>query len=185
MSMAAAAAMETSVSLLSTAEAATTTAMVTSMEMHDMDMSSSQNMPSMTMTFFESLTTPLLWSSWRPSTPLTYSATCLTLIALSALGRVLIAFKPLFEETSWRRRKPTHHDDLEADLAAHDQAHGDTGSSGGCREAEKDDYGYEYLPLNIQPMVMVAKSKAKGTTMLSRTVRATYEMVTVGVGYLL
>ncbi|KAF9884476.1 hypothetical protein FE257_001737 [Aspergillus nanangensis] len=68
----------------------------------DMDMSSSSSSSSdssmsMTMIFFNAHNTPLYSTQWTPSSTGSYAGTCIFLIILSIIGRLLVAFKALME----------------------------------------------------------------------------------------
>ncbi|KAJ5613619.1 hypothetical protein N7528_007273 [Penicillium herquei] len=88
-------------------ETATTTAMsmaTTTSSSMDMDMSSdsmTMSMSEMSMTFFTSFKTPLFSADWTPKSKGTYAGTCIFLIALSVILRVLIALRPVLESRLW------------------------------------------------------------------------------------
>ncbi|KAI9716768.1 MAG: hypothetical protein M1812_005108 [Candelaria pacifica] len=65
-----------------------------------MDMSSSSAMP-MTMVFTTSTTTPLFSLAWTPATTGQYAGTCVFLISLAVVYRLLFAAKYLLEQR-WR-----------------------------------------------------------------------------------
>jgi len=52
-------------------------------------------MSAMSMTFFHSAGTPLFWDWWKPSGPAQYAATCVFLIVLAAVTRILFAVRPV------------------------------------------------------------------------------------------
>ncbi|KAJ5918349.1 hypothetical protein N7454_010724 [Penicillium verhagenii] len=83
---------------------ATTTAMSmatsTSSSM-DMDSSMSMSMSDMSMTFFTSFKTPLYADDWTPTSKGTYAGTCIFLIVLAIILRVLIAVRPVLEGRLW------------------------------------------------------------------------------------
>lgn len=58
-------------------------------------------MSEMAMTFFTSFKTPLYSDSWTPTSKGTYAGTCIFLIALSVILRVLIALRPILESRLW------------------------------------------------------------------------------------
>lgn len=67
-----------------------------------MDMSSStemMGMDAMAMTFFTSTTTPLFSPSWVPQSAGQYAGTCIFLIALAAIFRMLLALRPVLLRT--------------------------------------------------------------------------------------
>src|SRR5436190_971977 len=75
------------------------------MDMTGHDMSGARNdtkmdMSMMSMTFFTSLTTPIYSSTWRPTSQGSYAGTCLFLIFLAALLRVLLALQG-YQERKW------------------------------------------------------------------------------------
>ncbi|KAJ5999028.1 hypothetical protein N7451_006838 [Penicillium sp. IBT 35674x] len=83
---------------------ATTTAMsmaTTSSSSMDMDSSMTMSMSEMSMTFFTSFKTPLYSEDWTPTSKGTYAGTCIFLIALAVILRVLIAVRPVLEGRLW------------------------------------------------------------------------------------
>ncbi|KAL8403424.1 hypothetical protein RB594_008616 [Gaeumannomyces avenae] len=66
-------------------------------------------MSAMSMTFFHSASTPLFWDWWKPSGPQQYAATCVFLIALAAVTRVLFAVRPLLHARAASRGAPDGH----------------------------------------------------------------------------
>ncbi|KAH6631600.1 Ctr copper transporter family-domain-containing protein [Chaetomium tenue] len=54
-------------------------------------------MSTMAMTFFPSTTTPLFWDWWTPRSTAAYAATCVFLICLAAVTRVLVAVRPVLD----------------------------------------------------------------------------------------
>jgi len=63
-----------------------------------MDMSSGMTMSGMAMYFTTSTTTPLYSSSWTPSTTGQYAGTCVFLIALATISRLLSVYRYKKEE---------------------------------------------------------------------------------------
>lgn len=61
-------------------------------------MGSSSSSMSMSMVFNNNQDTPLFSNTWTPSSRGTYAGTCIFLIALSIIGRLLVAFKALMEQ---------------------------------------------------------------------------------------
>ncbi|KAJ5175661.1 Low affinity copper transporter [Penicillium canariense] len=69
-----------------------------------MDMSSSSmtmSMADMAMTFFTSFKTPLYSNEWTPSSQGQYAGTCIFLIVLAVLLRILLALRPILEGRVW------------------------------------------------------------------------------------
>ncbi|KAA8643399.1 hypothetical protein EYZ11_011321 [Aspergillus tanneri] len=65
----------------------------------DMSSSSSSSMSmSMAMVFVNAQNTPLFSNQWTPSSTGSYAGTCIFLIILSIIGRLLLAFKAVMEE---------------------------------------------------------------------------------------
>ncbi|KAI1804944.1 Ctr copper transporter family-domain-containing protein [Daldinia bambusicola] len=62
----------------------------------------------MAMVFFQSVTTPLYSSAWTPQGQGSYAGTCIFLIVLSVLHRILIAFRSIVFDSNPRlhRHKP-------------------------------------------------------------------------------
>lgn len=65
--------------------------------MDHMSDSSSSSM-SMSMVFVNNHNTPLFSNDWTPSSSGTYAGTCIFLIALAIIGRLLVAFKAIMEQ---------------------------------------------------------------------------------------
>lgn len=61
----------------------------------------SMSMADMEMTFFTSFKTPLFASDWTPTTKGHYAGTCIFLIVLAVILRVLIALRPILEGRVW------------------------------------------------------------------------------------
>ncbi|KAI1382623.1 Ctr copper transporter family-domain-containing protein [Hypoxylon trugodes] len=55
----------------------------------------------MVMTFFVSSTTSLFSKSWTPKTSEQYAGTCIFLITLAVIMRVMLALKPILEKSLW------------------------------------------------------------------------------------
>lgn len=64
-------------------------------------MSMPMSMADMEMTFFTSFKTPLYASDWTPETKGHYAGTCIFLIVLTVILRVLIAVRPILEGRVW------------------------------------------------------------------------------------
>ncbi|KAB8075629.1 copper transporter family protein [Aspergillus leporis] len=65
---------------------------------HSSSSSSSSSSMSMSMVFVNAHNTPLFSSQWTPSSSGAYAGTCVFLIVLSIIGRLLVAFKALMEQ---------------------------------------------------------------------------------------
>ncbi|KAJ5247798.1 hypothetical protein N7468_002781 [Penicillium chermesinum] len=61
----------------------------------------SMSMSDMAMTFFTSFKTPLYSDDWTPSSEGHYAGTCIFLIVLAVILRVLLALRPIFEGRLW------------------------------------------------------------------------------------
>jgi hypothetical protein len=136
---------------------------------------------SMGMTFQLSTNTPLLLSTWQPKNAGEYAASCLFLIALAALTRVLIAIRPILDVTSWRREYRYHRQQqLEKDLEHEGHApEGDT-------EASKA----SHLPPPERPrsgwaaITLAVRDHWGNAALSSRLSRAGFDMLIAGLGYL-
>ncbi|KAH8600902.1 Ctr copper transporter family-domain-containing protein [Bisporella sp. PMI_857] len=64
-----------------------------------MDMSTDDTTTMMSMVFFRSVTTPLFSLSWTPNGTGAYAGTCIFLIALSVIHRILIALRQIVLDT--------------------------------------------------------------------------------------
>lgn len=127
----------------------------------------------MTMTFVQSTATPLLWSSWQPNNTAEYAASCLFLIALAALTRVLVAIRPVLDAASWRRRAQYHRQEEENSTEMHPQP--DTKNALPPRER----------PTGSKRAIMMAiRDHWSNAALSSRLARAAYDMVIAGLGYL-
>lgn len=123
------------------------------------------NAASMAMVFFQSATTPLYSSAWTPSSFGPYAGTCLFLVFLAVVHRVLIALRNvLFHAAPSLRGKPlsSHHADLESSLY----------------QDEKETLTSTWRRIR---RVFRAQPISLGT----ETARASIEVVIGGVGYLL
>lgn len=69
----------------------------------DMDMGSSGSMSSMSMVFTTDHSTPLFSSQWTPTSTGGYAGTCIFLIVLAVIGRLLSAARQRLE-TKWHDR---------------------------------------------------------------------------------
>ncbi len=126
----------------------------------------------MAMTFIQSLTTPLLWSSWRPKNAAEYGASCLFLVALAALTRGLVAIRPVLNTASWPRRLQYHH------------------HQGEDRNNEQDGDPKNHLPRPEHPVnggraVLLAIQDYWSSAALStKLARAAFDTLIAGLGYL-
>ncbi|KAK1825794.1 ctr copper transporter [Podospora conica] len=129
----------------------------------------------MAMTFYESLNTPFLFSSWKPTTTAEYAGTCIALIFFAALLRILISLKSTLERSVWVP-KPKSHDHAASGAGdPFEAAAGDDGSA--QKEWER-------------PMTFSSESGRfvrawRATTIGTRLGMGAYEAVIVGVGYVL
>ncbi|KAK8016780.1 hypothetical protein PG993_014969 [Apiospora rasikravindrae] len=128
---------------------------------HDSAMPMTMDMSQMAMVFFQSVTSPLFAKAWTPAGPGAYAGTCIFLIALATLHRVLIAVRNLVFETA-----PHGHQKLDPDEeeAAYMRRYGrSAGVLARVRRALHDN------PFRIA----------------TETARALSEVVVGGIGYLL
>ncbi|KAI8631744.1 Ctr copper transporter family-domain-containing protein [Xylariaceae sp. FL1651] len=96
---------------MTTATAATTSATM------DMDMGGTSpssdmtgmmmNAADMSMVFFQSVTTPLYWSAWKPAGVGSYAGTCIFLVVLAAIHRCLLALRSMFLDTRLALHSPS------------------------------------------------------------------------------
>lgn len=158
------------------------------MDMHDMTMSSTSTMPmstasatghssmsgmsgmsmsmaDMEMTFFTSFKTPLFASDWTPETKGHYAGTCIFLIVLAVILRVLIALRPILEGRVWTDgvRHGMPHENLDAAVHHQPKAY-----VSGWRLSMQE-LGDRWSRWRVNP--------AAG--------RATYELLVAGIAYLL
>lgn len=156
--------------------------------MHDMTMSSTSTMPmstasatghssmsgmsgmsmsmaDMEMTFFTSFKTPLFASDWTPETKGHYAGTCIFLIVLAVILRVLIALRPILEGRVWTDgvRHGMPHENLDAAVHHQPKAY-----VSGWRLSMQE-LGDRWSRWRVNP--------AAG--------RATYELLVAGIAYLL
>ncbi|CAG9975591.1 unnamed protein product [Clonostachys byssicola] len=138
-----------------------------SMSMGDSDESMMMSMADMTMTFFDSIKTPLFSNAWAPTTTGQYAGTCIFLIFLAGIFRVLIAFRPVLEASVWRGSRSvvgTHSPGEDAD------------KSGLPRYPSQ--YGWITFRSEL-------RRRWTGWRASAATGRACYELVIAGIGYLL
>lgn len=130
----------------------------------------------MAMTFYESLNTPFLFSSWKPTTTAEYAGTCIALIFFAALLRILISLKSTLERSVWVPRPK-----------AHDHAAGSAAGGGDPFEAAAGGEGAKEWE---RPMTFSSESGRfirawRATSIGTRLGMGAYEAVIVGVGYVL
>ncbi|OOQ87439.1 low affinity copper transporter [Penicillium brasilianum] len=128
-----------------------------------MDMSSSMMyMSDMAMTFFTSFKTPLYSTTWTPSSQGQYAGTCIFLIVLAVLLRMLIALRPILEGRVWT--DSVQHSMLDHNLPSDVKTKRISGWQLSIQEL-----GRRWSRWRVNP--------AAG--------RATYELVVAGIAYLL
>ncbi|KAJ5389086.1 uncharacterized protein N7496_000154 [Penicillium cataractarum] len=116
----------------------------------------------MAMVFFTSFKTPLYSTNWTPSSQGQYAGTCIFLIVLAVLLRVLLALRPILEGRVWT--DSVRHSMLDENLP--DEAK--TKRVSGW-ELSMQELGRRWSRWRVNP--------AAG--------RATYELVVAGIAYLL
>ncbi|KAI0139775.1 Ctr copper transporter family-domain-containing protein [Pestalotiopsis sp. NC0098] len=138
-----------------------TSAMSTSTSSMDMDMSSSTLMTSseMAMVFFQSVTTPLFASAWTPTGEGSYAGTCIFLIVLAALHRVLHALKSVVFDAGQHGRARLMSEDGEFGKEA-------SGAGSASRKIQSEWNGHPFR-------------------VATETARAVTEVIVGGIGYLL
>lgn len=117
---------------------------------------------SMAMTFYYSTTTPLFSERWTPTNVGEYAGTCIFLIALAVILRLMLALRPILETRLWSTS----------------QANGE----------DKDGDTRPLLNQRGQVLALVKRDVGRrwaGWTASTALGRATYEVVIAGVGYLL
>ncbi|KAJ5698112.1 hypothetical protein N7462_000117 [Penicillium macrosclerotiorum] len=131
-----------------------------------MDMSSSSmsmSMADMSMTFFTSFKTSLFAADWTPSSKGQYAGTCIFLIVLAVILRVLLALRPILEGRLWT--DSVRHGMLDDHLP--DESHQTKYMSG--FQLSMQELGSRWSRWRVNP--------AAG--------RATFELVVAGIAYLL
>lgn len=134
----------------------------------------------MAMTFYESLNTPFLFSSWKPTTTAQYAGTCIALIFFAAFLRILISLKSTLERSVWVPRPK----------AGHDNHAGGAGGGGDPFEAAAGGGGDAAQKEWERPMTFASETGKfvrawRATTVGTRLAMGAYEAVIVGVGYVL
>ncbi|KAK4446206.1 low-affinity copper transporter encoded by the ctr2 protein [Podospora aff. communis PSN243] len=139
---------------------------------------------SMGMTFHLATNTPLLLPSWQPSNVGEYAASCLFLIALAALTRILIAIRPILDVSSWRREYKYHrqlqHEPAEKEHEGHNHVEGDTEAAqkgNHLPPPEKRRSGWAAITLAV-------RDHWENAALSSRVSRAGFDMLIAGLGYL-
>lgn len=128
----------------------------------------------MTMVFFTSSDTPLFSERWTPANQGQYAGTCIFLITLGLILRVLLALRPILEKRFWG---PTA--GVGAAAASLKKS---------TSEEENDEEGRLLARQQGQALAVVGRDIRRGWAgwrVGAAASRATYEMVIAGVGYLL
>lgn len=143
-----------------------------------MDMSSSSSnstsMMSMQMTFFTSTTTPLFSTSWTPSNTGQYAGTCIFLIILATLFKLLFALRAI-QERRWQLLESKRH----YVIAGAEKEEKESNSSE--RSVSSDiskEQSVAVIKNAIPPVVRPWRITQDGP-------RACFDLVIAGVGYLL
>ncbi|KAL8377566.1 hypothetical protein RB595_008310 [Gaeumannomyces hyphopodioides] len=156
------------------------------MAMHGSGGDTVMGMSAMSMTFFHSASTPLFWDWWKPSGPQQYAATCVFLVALAAVTRVLFAVRPLLHARAASRgtadghhRLPLHHDEQTT------SRHHATAEE--LLSADEKTSPSEADPETAAPkrVARVASSWWSSAAVSERLLRASCEAVLVCLGYFL
>ncbi|KAI1774853.1 hypothetical protein F4818DRAFT_416957 [Hypoxylon cercidicola] len=129
----------------------------------EMDMGSSMMMSSadMAMVFFQSVTTPLYSSSWTPQGEGSYAGTCIFLIVLALVHRILVALRSVvFDSTSTRRHTK-------------------------IISSDSDDYPGSTSELESAGLRIRSEWNSHPFRMVTEMARALLEVVIGGIGYLL
>lgn len=139
----------------------------------DMDMGGhghgTMKMSDMAMTFFTSSETPLYSDDWTPANAGSYAGTCIFLIVLGLILRVLLALRPILETRLWSRTAAA-----EAVAASMKGLESD-GEGAVPRQPRQA----------LAAVVMDARTRWSGWRVGTAAARATYELAIAGVGYLL
>lgn len=141
-------------------------------------MADSTPMSTVEMTFYSSFTTPLFSMTWSPKNNGSYAGTCIFLILLAIIFRVLMAGKTLLERR-WRDQQQERH------LIRV------RGSSSEAERIDSDNDSRQALlvgPRGVEKDVMVVTNRARPLMPFRLSVdlpRAGYVTVMAGVGYLL
>lgn len=120
------------------------------------------SMADMAMTFFTSFKTPLFSAQWTPATKGQYAGTCIFIIALAVILRVLLALKPILEGRVWT--DSAHMPEIHSHVEAGKPPQATSGLRSSVQEVR-----HRWSSWRVNP--------AAG--------RATYELILAGVAYLL
>ncbi|KLU92767.1 hypothetical protein MAPG_11708 [Magnaporthiopsis poae ATCC 64411] len=153
---------------------------------HNGDGGTTMGMSAMSMTFFHSASTPLFWDWWKPSGAQQYAATCVFLIVLAAVTRILFAVRPLIHARcrgssgtrhyclplNQDKQTMTHHNATTEELLPSDD------KTGGLNEKD---------PETVAPKAAtgIASRWWNSATVGERLLRASCEAVLVCLGYFL
>lgn len=152
----------------------------------------------MTMVFFQSTTTPLLFDFWTPRNAGEYAAACISIVALAAITRVLFAVRSSVEHryVGWGRPGYRYQPD---DHAAQGSGQGHEGESAGAAAGAVMEDDWDWKSQSLEPLradvhsaskkmlavVLAMRQQWKNFSLMSRLVWAVSETVLVGLGYLL
>lgn len=130
------------------------------------------SMADMAMTFFQSIKTPLFSDVWKPHTTGQYAGTCIFLVVLTVIVRVMLALKPTLETCLWQRSPsiPNHayHHRLEESFE--------------CKFLDDSKTSPDQGLLAITGKL---RSRWRCWDISSAAMRALYELILAGAGYLL
>ncbi|KAI1767775.1 Ctr copper transporter family-domain-containing protein [Hypoxylon sp. FL1150] len=153
--------------MTSTSSMPSSTAMDMDMDMDTDTSSTMMTSASMAMVFFQSVTTPLYSSGWTPQGTGSYAGTCIFLIVLGLVHRILIALRSVVFDSS------------------------SSSSSASTRRAQKtissdsDDYPGSSSELELAGSRVRTEWNGHPFRMATETARACLEVVISGIGYLL
>ncbi|KAI0158620.1 hypothetical protein BJ166DRAFT_498680 [Pestalotiopsis sp. NC0098] len=146
----------------------------------NMDDMNDGSMAPMAMTFFLSANTPLFFPSWTPSDPWGHAATCIFLVLLAVIMRILLASKPILEAAVWKpRRAADAHEILPLDDCCDEDPDRMKEQQYLIQSREEVDCGA------LQRVLREVKSRCHGPRLSSRGLRALFEMTLAVIGYLL
>ncbi|KJZ79976.1 hypothetical protein HIM_00690 [Hirsutella minnesotensis 3608] len=124
----------------------------------------SMSMADMMMVFFTSSKTPLFTQMWTPTSDGQYAGTCIFLVALASVLRLLLALRPILEARFWRNGNLDHHG----------------------ADALIDNMEEQKTPgRQLRNLRQDISGQWSGWRASAAAARATYEVLTAGVGYLL
>lgn len=135
-----------------------------SMDMSHHNMHMSMSMADMAMTFFTSFKTPLYSAQWTPGTKGQYAGTCIFIIALAVILRVLLALKPILEGRVWTDSARAHIPGIDSHV-----------------EAGK----LPVAPSGLRSSMQEIRHRGSSWRVNPAAGRATFELVLAGVAYLL